>query len=399
MTARPVRMLAAIDVIANDERLVERAATGAAPSAFRIWKAGDNPTDKGSTIFSARSATLLASAEQARGNLVSIDVDHLSLSQTAPPESRKAVGWHRLEVRTDERGAQELWAVDVQWTDVAKVGLEKEPPEWRYFSPAYDVDPETREVVAYLNTALTNNPATWQVTALASRAATEESSMDPKKEDVLAALKAIAEGDDEEASTWAKKMIRAAEGDEPEPEKKPDGNGDGGEKKDAAEEPKEKDGGDDDKKDTVTTTATVVELAATVQRLATEVTSLKRDKIEDERTRLLASRPDFTPELVGVLKKAPIATLRDAVKSIPVAAKKDPAAAVTVAATRGTGQGASSGADRTARLPPKEKQELDDRMGLGARRDSIRREGSAVVFGVMSREEAQRAMQAKGEGK
>ncbi|MDB4992950.1 MAG: hypothetical protein JWM74_382, partial [Myxococcaceae bacterium] len=201
-----------------------------APTEFRIWHSGNNPTDKGDSVFSKRSAEALSKEQARRGNLYSIDVDHMSLNPIAPPESRKAVGWHRLEVRDDEKGDPELWAVDVEWTDVVKAGLEKKPPEWRYFSPAYDVDKKTREVIAYLNTALTNNPATWSVTALASRVGSTRSTR-MKFKDVMAALA----GDDEEKKAAAMAAIKAAFGeDDGDAEKKDD---DGDSKKDTEEPP------------------------------------------------------------------------------------------------------------------------------------------------------------------
>ena len=162
-----IHVYAAIDLLALSDEAVERPAPGAAPTAFRIWRAGNNPTDKGMTVFSKRSADVLLAAQAKRGNLVSIDVDHLSLKDAAPPAARKAVGWHRLDTRPDADGNPELWAVDVEWTDEVKAGLEKDPPEWRHFSPAYVLDAKTCEVVAYINTALTNNPATWNNTTLA----------------------------------------------------------------------------------------------------------------------------------------------------------------------------------------------------------------------------------------
>jgi len=155
---------------------VERPGPNAAPTAFRIWSAGANATDMGRHVFSETSAALLMSTQAKRGNKFSIDVDHLSLNDTAPPESRKAVGWHRLAVRQSVNGP-ELWAVDVEWTDAVKAGLEKNPPEWRYFSPAYHIAKDG-EIDQYINTALTNNPATHDVTALASMVRT---SMDYKE--------------------------------------------------------------------------------------------------------------------------------------------------------------------------------------------------------------------------
>ncbi|WP_437709404.1 hypothetical protein WMF45_33730 [Sorangium sp. So ce448] len=108
-------------------------------------------------------------------------------------------------------------------------------------------------------------------------------------------------------------------------------------------------------------------LAAKVAQLAAMV-----DKVDErkERDRLLASRPDLIPEVVAVLNKAPIATVRDAVKNWP----REPA----------------------SRLPPKEKQALDVRMGLSKPTQGIRREGNAVVFGVMTREDACNALAAQG---
>jgi phage I-like protein len=146
---------------------VERGRNGA-PVAFRVWRAGANPTDKGTHYFTKQSAARLMSEQSDRGTLYAIDVDHLSLDSKAPPESRRAVGWHRLAVR-DGKDGPELWATNVAWTKSVLAGLLANPPEWRYFSPAYDVDKTSGEIIGYLNCALTNNPATWDVTALAGR--------------------------------------------------------------------------------------------------------------------------------------------------------------------------------------------------------------------------------------
>lgn len=198
--AETVRITAAI-AFASDG--VERSATGA-PTAFRIWKAGANITDYGVHVFSPASAVRLMSAQSMRGNLFSIDVDHLSLSQgkdAAPPEARKAAGFHRLAVRPSPTGP-ELWAVDVEWTDAVRAGLEKDPPEWRYFSPAYDVS-KSGEIIAYLNTALTNNPATWRANALASMRR-EETVL--TKEQIIAAATAQLRADQARASRMTPRL-------------------------------------------------------------------------------------------------------------------------------------------------------------------------------------------------
>jgi hypothetical protein len=59
--------------------------------------------------------------------------------QDAPLENQRAVGWFDIDVRDGE-----LWAVNVEWTDVPCVaGSQPDPPEWRYHSPAYDIDSTT----------------------------------------------------------------------------------------------------------------------------------------------------------------------------------------------------------------------------------------------------------------
>lgn len=143
---------------------VERPAPGKAPTAFRIWRAGENPTTKGRTLFTETSGRLLLAAQAEGGVRYPFDCEHASLAPEAPPEAKRAMGWHSLEVRNGE-----LWAVNCEWTELARSGLEQDPPEWKYFSPVYDVDPVTREVLAYVNCALTNTPATHNVVELASR--------------------------------------------------------------------------------------------------------------------------------------------------------------------------------------------------------------------------------------
>ncbi len=179
---------------------VERAEANGPPTAFRIWKQGSNVTDHGPTIFSDRSAELLAAEQATRGNRYSIDVDHMSLDKSAPIENHAAVGWFSLEVR-----AGELWATAIEWVnDTIRAGLSK--GAWKYMSPAYDVD-EDGEVISFLNLSLTANPATHATTALASRGA---HSKDPRKMAKAKAagmkwgdIKAALDGEDEDAKASA----------------------------------------------------------------------------------------------------------------------------------------------------------------------------------------------------
>lgn len=385
-----------LDALATDG--VERADPAGPPTAFRIWKAGLNVTDHGPTVFSERSAKLLLEQQTTRGNRFPIDVDHLSLDKEAPLESRRAVGWFAIDVRDGE-----LWAVDVEWTDTVRGGLTKEPPEWRYHSPAYDQDAETGEVVGLLNLAITNVPATHYVTALASRESSNalasrratgnrmaEKSM--KWGDIKAAL----EGDDEDAKATAYAAIKAAFPDE-EPEKKDAKDDDdalAADKKDGEDEPEKKDAaGDPDSKDGEDEPEKKDAIEAAVQRAVNAALAPFVKKAEaNERKTLLASRPDFAPELAAVLSKAPLATVRDAVAKLPRAATRPVVTTETTQATRG----ATQGTEGASALPADQKAKLDERMGLKPVLASVRLEGVHQIFPAMTPDEARRVLASKG---
>jgi hypothetical protein len=131
-----------------------------------------------------------------------VDINHCSLDKTTPLENQKAVGFFSLEVR-----AGELWATDCEWTPSTRVAFRA--GEWKYFSPAYDVDVKTAEVVSFLNCALTNTPATWGVQAL-SMAASRSSSA---RTSIAAAsiptdvLRAVVVGEDRELAKKCKQEL------------------------------------------------------------------------------------------------------------------------------------------------------------------------------------------------
>lgn len=131
------------------------------PTAWRIWRFGDNNTEHGPTVFSKRSAKLLIAQQAKRGVRIPIDYNHRSLKPDAAIEDQRAAGWHSLEVRADG-----LWAVNVEWTDLAADLIRNK--EFRYFSPAYDVNRDTAEVVGYTNMAICNLPATHGILSLAA---------------------------------------------------------------------------------------------------------------------------------------------------------------------------------------------------------------------------------------
>lgn len=366
---------------------VERAEANGPPTAFRIWKAGANPTDHGPTIFSEKSAALLMAEQATRGNRYSIDVDHMSLDKSAPIENHAAVGWFSLEVRDGE-----LWATDVEWTnDTIRDGLTR--GAWKYTSSAYDVN-DDGEVVSFLNLAITNNPATWGVTALANRkirasrnvlAACEarKSHMADTEKMAWGALKAALDGDDEDKKAAAYAQIAAAFPEHSEPD------GDEGEKKDAEDKPEKKDAADDaDKKDdaadgdekkdaAASVSASIVAAQdARIRKLEADNARFVKEREAKERADLLASR-DVSADLAKALADKPLDTVRSICAALPRKARPVVSTEHVQATRGGNAQDA-----RGPRLPPEEHKSLKERMGLSSRTDSIRWEGAARVFPV-----------------
>ena len=127
------------------------------PSEFRLFRAGDNPTTKGTFKFTDKSARLVWADYVARGIRRSGDYNHNSLKANPSDEEGKASCRYDLEIR-DGDGGKELWATNVQWTARADKYLRDK--EYFQFSPAFDADKNTGEILRYVNLALTNDPAT-----------------------------------------------------------------------------------------------------------------------------------------------------------------------------------------------------------------------------------------------
>jgi ClpP class serine protease len=185
-----------------------------------------------------------------------------------------------------------------------------------------------------------------------------------KEEPIMSARKALeeaAKGDGEEAAK-AKRALAAwdedekkAEGDEPKKEepKKEEA------KKAEGDEPK-----DEPKKEEAKASASAAPAAI--------VTPSQLKAIEDEQRRaFLDTRPDLTAEQRAAVADLPMDKVRAIVNAIPKAGRPNHAATAAVQATRAEGQDGSGAASR---LPPAEKQALDQRMGLSA---SIRRPRSS----------------------
>jgi signal peptide peptidase SppA len=197
--------------------------------------------------------------------------------------------------------------------------------------------------------------------------AAKESKMDLKE--IVAGLKEAATGEGEEADK-AKKMLATLEG-EGEDEKKKDEDKDAKKAEDDGEKPKSEGEGEDDKKKDED------EEAAKASSAHARIDAL-------ERTSLLAQRPDITGKTRAWLEKAPLSTVRDALASIEkpkvpnlaAAAQASPTLPATVADAR---------ADR---LPKSEAAALDAAMGISKPSSAIRQEGTRLILGVITPDQA-----------
>ena len=191
--------------------------------------------------------------------------------------------------------------------------------------------------------------------------------MDPKM--VSAALDALVAGDSAKALEILKQLIASAAGGEAHAE--PDG--DEGKAPPAPEAPARDaappQGGEkpatpygEKKPEPAARLATDAEvtLAARVQALEAE-RAQEREQLEREK--LLATRPDFTPEVRGVLARSSLETVRDFVNKVPRsgATRARLTGETTQAPTRGDAQGEPSTAPR---VPADEAAKIDRVLGI-----------------------------------
>lgn len=134
--------------------------SGGLPTEFRIWRRGLNTTANGyDVLFDAKAAKAVMAAYAKHGAEIMIDLEHLSLDDSAPNYDPDARGWCRLELRNGE-----LWATDVRWTPDGERRLGADKTQ-RYFSPAFALDDESRPIRLF-NIALVAMPGTDNLEAL-----------------------------------------------------------------------------------------------------------------------------------------------------------------------------------------------------------------------------------------
>jgi ClpP class serine protease len=203
-------------------------------------------------------------------------------------------------------------------------------------------------------------------------------------EQMRAAVEEVAKGEDAnaKAAKAALAALIAAEGDGDDPADKPEGD-------DPADKPKEEPtttttAADDDEPEPKPAAAKGGgDLAARAWAKVHELeTKLAVQAERDERTKLVASRPDFGPELLSVLKAAPIETVRDMVAKLPkgkvIAATTKRAAAdqPDVKPTQGDTQ-----ADGVSHLDPVAAARMDRQMGLAKNEGAVVSTPHRLVLG------------------
>lgn len=207
---------------------------------------------------------------------------------------------------------------------------------------------------------------------------------------MLAALKAMMSGDGEKA-TKAAEMFSAMGGEERLAELGDDDegneNGKDAEGDDDKPPPSSKKPQGDTRQRTATvpakTTAREQQQDATLN-MAVRLAKLEAAEQRREVATLIEGHKDrFTPATREWALGESIEVVQRYLKKAP---KLDLRAPTTEQATRGKEQGTGD----ESGLPADKKTEIDARMGLGGHKDAIRREGTKVVFGAMTADEARK---------
>lgn len=213
-------------------------------------------------------------------------------------------------------------------------------------------------------------------TSIQPAAAGEDTTMSDKQDEARKALQAILDDDDadEKAKARARRAIKAMDDDDKdESESKAEGD----DKKD--EEARAQGGSQPEARaGSHVGAATATDLAALVNQQGQQLKALMKERENEQRTALLASRPDLDENLVKVLREKPLDDVKAIVAAIPKPKVPNPAAATVVPVTRGEGQ-TDGGSSRQA---PDAALAMDRAMGLVATKPGVKREGTKLYLGV-----------------
>lgn len=153
-----------------------------APREFRVFPLGEVDLEGlGSLVLDGDGIAGMIAEFQRRGNDMVIDYEH----QTTKDIQAPAAGW----VKSLEAHDDGLWA-RVEWTERAASYLAAR--EYRYFSPVFFFDRQTRRILQLEHIGLTNYPRTNHMTPLAAKLAL---GMNPNEEEIMdpATLKSLLE--------------------------------------------------------------------------------------------------------------------------------------------------------------------------------------------------------------
>lgn len=146
--------------------LVDRSSTEKqpAPTEFRIFRAGANPSDKGTFIFDEIAAASVMRAFAKKITPLTMDYEHMVAADPPIPAPASCSSWVP-EVRNGE-----LWATRCNWTTKAKTAIEDR--EYTRFSPLFRNDPKTKRILSIINCTLTNTEALDGVDTLVAASTT-----------------------------------------------------------------------------------------------------------------------------------------------------------------------------------------------------------------------------------
>ncbi len=165
---------------------------GKAPERIRIWRAGENPGNFGQCLFTPKAAADVMAAFVTRGNAGAIDIEHAT-NRSANPDYDPSKpppggGYYSLEL-ADTPDGPELWC-SVRWSDYAIEQIES--GSRCYVSPDWQMDSVTREPLMLNKLSLVQEPGTYSISMLASRAGASDRSF-KMDSDLLKALIADAQ--------------------------------------------------------------------------------------------------------------------------------------------------------------------------------------------------------------
>lgn len=139
------------------------------PNELRLFREGWNDTTKGRFLLDAGGAAEAVARFRAHGVDLAMDFDHSTFTQGG---ARRDVPGYISDLAY--RSGDGLYATGIRWTDVGLRAITpgRAPdgsatlPEYRYFSPSIDFEPDTRRIVGIKPVALVTWPATMNQTPL-----------------------------------------------------------------------------------------------------------------------------------------------------------------------------------------------------------------------------------------